>query len=209
MTAKFFQKYKNSIILILFFLILGVCCYIFFYSRPELLKDPQALKKLIESYHPFSALVFVGLQVLQVVFFIIPGEIFQIAGGYIFGPVLGFFFCILGSVLGGTINFYIGRIAGKEYIKKLITKKHNKLFDKIQAFNGRPNFEKRASRDIFILYLIPGMPKDILGYICGVTEIRFIHYIVFSNLGKIPALFLSTFFGGNIINLFSFFGFFK
>ncbi|OJF77701.1 MAG: hypothetical protein BKP49_01615 [Treponema sp. CETP13] len=203
--VNYLKKHKNTLLVIAFFIFIGIFCFLFFYNRPELLKDPYALKTLIEGYGHFSILVFLCLQILQIVFFVIPGEIFQIVAGYIFGPFLGFALCLIGSIIGGTINFYIARIAGRHYIEKLVTEKNNWLFDKINKFNGKPNFEKRASRDIFILYLIPGMPKDVLGYVAGVTEIRYIHYIIASNLGKMPALFLSTFFGGNFFTVFSLF----
>ena len=111
--------------------------------------------------------------------------------------------CFIGSIIGGTINFYIARIAGRNYVENLISVKNNWLIDKLTKFKDKPNFERRISRDIFFLYLIPGVPKDVLGYICGVTEIRYIHYIIASNLGKIPALFLSTFFGSSIFHLLS------
>lgn len=202
---KFLKKYLNLLFLLVFYIVGGVFCYIYFSRNPQLLKDPQILKNTIENFYPFSELVFIGLQILQVVFFVIPGEIFQITSGYVFGPLYGFFLCIIGSFIGGTINFYIGRFAGRTYVENLIAEKHTKIFQKIEAFNGKPDFEKRISRDIFFLYLIPGMPKDVLGYFCGVTEVHYIHYILFSNLGKIPALLLSTFFGGSIIKLLSFF----
>ena len=202
-SRQFLQKHKNVIFILLFFIVMGVFSFIFFSNHPELLKDPEALKLHIESYGTYSIFVFLGLQVLQIVFFVIPGEIFQIAAGYVFGPILGFVLCFIGSIIGGTINFYIARIAGRNYVENLISVKNNWLIDKLTKFKDKPNFERRISRDIFFLYLIPGVPKDVLGYICGVTEIRYIHYIIASNLGKIPALFLSTFFGSSIFHLLS------
>ena len=51
---------------------------------------------------------------------------------------------------------------------------------------------------MFIMYLIPGIPKDILGYICGVTDISLKDFIIISMIGRTPALFISCFFGHNI-----------
>lgn len=194
----FFKENLNKILGILFLIILGIVFYECFFEYSYLFKDSKALREWILSYGSFSILIFLGLQVLQVVAFFIPGEIFQVAGGYLFGAYYGFFLCIVGSIIGGILNFYIARILGKSFIEKIVSKKDGWLLHKLTKFNEKPDHDIKLKKLVFVFYLIPGIPKDILGYICGVTKIKFKEYIILSNIAKIPALLVSTFFGHNI-----------
>lgn len=195
---QFLKKHLTKIIGIVFLLVISFVCYEFFFEYSYLFKDVNTLKEVILGYGNFSVIIFLLLQVLQVVVFIIPGEIFQVAGGYIFGAYYGFLLCIIGSIIGGAVNFYIARILGRPFIDKIISKKDGWLLHKLTEFNEDPRYEIKLRKLIFIFYLIPGIPKDLLGYICGVTKIRFKEYIIISNVAKVPALFVSTFFGHNI-----------
>ena len=49
-----------------------------------------------------------------------------------------------------------------------------------------------------LLYLIPGIPKDVLGYICGISDISFKDFIVYSTIGRIPGIFISAYFGSRM-----------
>ena len=192
------KKNIGKILGVLFLLGMFMAFYEVFFKYSYLFKDPNAIKDLILSYGGNSVLIFLALQVLQVVVFFIPGEIFQVAGGYIFGAYYGFSLCIVGSIIGGIVNFYIARMLGRPFIEKIISEKDGWLLNKLTQFNESPEYEYKLKKLIFIFYLIPGIPKDILGYICGVTKIKFKDYIIISNLAKLPALFVSTFFGHNI-----------
>lgn len=194
----FFRKNLGKIVGLIFLAVLGFVFYECFFKYSYLFKDATTLRDWILSYGSYSVLIFLGLQVLQVVAFFIPGEIFQVAGGYIFGAYYGFFLCIVGSIIGGVVNFYIARVLGRPFIEKIVSKKDGWLLNKLTNFSEDPQHEFKLKKLIFIFYLIPGIPKDILGYICGITKIKFRDYIILSNLAKMPALFVSTFFGHNI-----------
>ena len=104
-----FKENLSKILGRIFLIILGIVFYECFFKYSYLFKDATALRDWILSYGSFSVLIFLALQVLQVVAFFIPGEIFQVAGGYIFGAYYGFLLCIIGSIIGGLVNFYIIR----------------------------------------------------------------------------------------------------
>ena len=77
-SRQFLQKHKNVIFILLFFIVMGVFSFIFFSNHPELLKDPEALKLHIESYGTYSIFVFLGLQVLQIVFLLYQVKFFKL-----------------------------------------------------------------------------------------------------------------------------------
>ncbi|MGH4119301.1 TVP38/TMEM64 family protein [Clostridium sp.] len=184
-------KNKHYIVLevvLLLFLYIG---YEYFFKYADIIKDPNLLKEVILSYGNFSVLVFVLMHVIQVVIFFIPGEFIQIAGGYIFGTFLGAIFSLAGITLGSLFIYAICNSYGKPVVDKLILNKKVKFFKKILNAGSKKSV-------VFIFYLIPGIPKDALAYICGVSNISFKDFIIYSTLGRIPGIFISSFFGQKI-----------
>jgi uncharacterized membrane protein YdjX (TVP38/TMEM64 family) len=173
---------------LLFFIYIG---YEYYFKYSHILRDPNILKEVILSYGNFSILVFVLMQILQVVAFFIPGEFIQIAGGYIFGTFLGGLISLIGITLGSIIVYFISNKYGKPFVDKLISKKEVKFFKKILKAGSKKTI-------VFMFYLIPGIPKDALAYICGVSNISFKDFFIYSTLGRIPGIFISSFFGQKI-----------
>ncbi len=186
-----FSENKQYIVLSVVLLIFIFVGYEYYFKYSDILKNPNALKQVILSYGNFSILVFILMHVLQVVIFFIPGEFIQIAGGYIFGTFVGGVLSLIGITLGSIMVYLICNNYGKPFVEKLILNKKVKFFRKIL---------KAGSKKIvvFVFYLIPGIPKDALTYICGVSNISFKEFIIYSTLGRIPGIFISSFFGQKI-----------
>lgn len=184
-------EHKQYIVLSVVFLFFIYIGYEYYFKYSYILKNPNILKEVILSYGNFSILVFIFMQVLQVVAFFIPGEFIQIAGGYIFGTFLGGLISLMGITLGSIMVYFISNKYGKPFVEKLISKKEVKFFKKIL---------KAGSKKIIVLmfYLIPGIPKDALAYICGVSNISFKDFFIYSTLGRIPGIFISSYFGQKI-----------
>lgn len=157
-----------------------------------LFNDPKKMKNLIMSYGKYSILAFLLLQVIQVIAFFIPGEIIQIAGGYIFGTLYGSILSLIGITMGSAVIYGVSSLFGRPLVKRIISGKHMDLFEKILEL-GSINYV------VFLLYLIPGIPKDALGYICGFSEITFSNFMIYSTLGRIPAIVVSAYFGSGIV----------
>lgn len=158
-------------------------------------KNPEELRSLILSFGQYSFLAYIGIQIAQIIVFFIPGELVQIAGGYIFGSLGGYGLSIVGILIGSAISFIIARVLGKKFVQRIVFSEDKWLFKKIDEIKKHPEKLKKL---IFILYLIPGIPKDILGYICGVTDISLKDFLIISTVARTPALFISCFFGNNI-----------
>ena len=92
--------HKQHIVIIAIVLIFMYVGYQYFFKYSDLIKNPNIMKKIVLSYGNLSVLVFILMQVLQVVVFFIPGEFIQIAGGYIFGTFWGGVISLIGITLG-------------------------------------------------------------------------------------------------------------
>jgi uncharacterized membrane protein YdjX (TVP38/TMEM64 family) len=129
-----------------------------------------------------------AIQVFQVVVAVIPGEVVQIAGGYIYGIWAGTFYSLVGIIAGSIIVFYISRLLGYSIIKTFIPERT------LGKFNLKMNSNK-SEIAMFILFLIPGIPKDVLTYIAGLTPVRPLRFFAAITIGRLPALFASSYIG--------------
>lgn len=188
---KYLNEYKGYINLIIFSLLFIYIAYEYYLKYFPILRDPNKIKDAIMAYGRYSVPAFLILQMIQVIVFFIPGEIIQIAGGYIFGTIYGSIISLIGISLGGMVVYLISRKYGKPFVKKIISKKQIKYFDKILKF-GSINYV------VFLLYLIPGIPKDALAYICGISDISFKDFAIYSTVGRLPGIFMSAYFGAKI-----------
>lgn len=140
-----------------------------------------------------SALIFIGIQIIQVVIFIIPGEIPQIAGGYLFGLVLGALYSSLGILAGSVFNYAMGNWLGRPFVKTILGDKRSEhLLNLVAA--------KKITAAFFLLFLIPGIPKDALCYIAGISRIGILRFILLSFIGRLPGIIGSAWIGGAAAN---------
>ncbi|SHF79149.1 Uncharacterized membrane protein YdjX, TVP38/TMEM64 family, SNARE-associated domain [Caldanaerobius fijiensis DSM 17918] len=158
-----------------------------------LARDPELFRKWIEGYGSKAFLMYILIQIIQVVVFIIPGEVVQIAGGYIYGTILGSILSVIGITIGSLICFEIARILGYSALKKIISPDELSRFDN---FINNPKGEMA----LFLLFLIPGMPKDILSYIAGITPISLYKYLTITFLARLPGIVFSSYIGANLYN---------
>lgn len=188
---KSIRGYKNQIVLCLLMILIAVIGYQYFSKYFYAFKDPKKIKNIIISYGKYSTIAFAALQFLQVVVFFIPGEIVQIAGGYIFGTLNGMLISLVGVILGTLFGYCVAHYFGKPLLDKIIDKKSMNYFERILNY-GKIDFV------VFLLYIIPGVPKDALSYICGISKIKLKRFMIISTIGRIPGMVISSYFGSNI-----------
>ena len=141
----------------------------------------------------WCVVVFLILQVLQVVVALIPGGIIQIIAGVAFGGIWGTVFSLVGVIIGTYIVFVIVRKLGAPIVEAFIDKKGIKQFSFL-------NDNKKLELAVFILFLIPGIPKDTLTYIAPLTKIKMPNFILLSTVARVPALVMSCVFGSSLGN---------
>lgn len=134
-------------------------------------------------------LLCIGAQFVQVVIFAIPGEITQFASGYVFGTWQGFLYSIIGIMAGSAFNFYFARIVGRPTLERFISPKTLDKAD--QALNGA-----KGKAALFLLFLLPGAPKDAMCYGAGLSKMTLREFVVITGVARSPALFISILMGG-------------
>lgn len=178
-------KYTISIIkLILLLLFIVVIPLYIFTTYPEMLSDLKDLKATamyLEKYKSHSIPIYLGLQVLQVLVSVIPGQVLQLAGGYIFRFFLGLILTFTGLSLGTVVTFFFARIMGKNAMHVLLGEEKLNYF--IEIFNS-----KRAYFILFVIFLIPGIPKDLCCYAAGISEIKLKPFLILSIVGRTPGI---------------------
>lgn len=156
-----------------------------------LLSKKEALRDWVLAFGAFGWLVFISLQILQVVIFIIPGEIMQISGGFIFGFWGGMALTIVGIGIGSAINFLLGRALGPRFLMAILSKEQ---YEKLQRYAK----DARTFAGLILLFLIPGIPKDVLCYFAGAGERQFLPFWVASMLARMPGIIGSTLAGSAV-----------
>jgi uncharacterized membrane protein YdjX (TVP38/TMEM64 family) len=120
---------KSNILKIVLLILTAISIVIFIYYSPEILRILSSMdnfREYIRSTGSWGPIMFILFQVLQIVIAPIPGEVVQIAGGYIYGIGLGTLYNTIGMVLGSAMAFYFTRFIGRSYIEKLLQKKDYK-----------------------------------------------------------------------------------
>lgn len=180
--------------LIIFFIGIFTLAYFLGGDIYTLLKNPAQLKEWIADFGTYHILMFILIQIIQVIIFIIPGEVVEIAGGYLFGTTFGSIYSIIGIAIGSAVSFLVARFLGYEFVKKVVPKQ---LFNKWSVFI---NEDKRGGTVLFLLYSIPGTPKDALAYFAGLTPVGYLKFIFISMFARLPAIVFSAYLGANIGN---------
>ena len=140
--------------------------------------DKRFLKQTLREWGALAPVIFIGLQALQVIIAPIPGELTGILGGYIFGEWVGLFYSTIGLTLGSVVAFAVGRWLGAHYVQRLVS----------PDVWRRLGFIVEAEGVIlcFVIFLIPGLPKDMACYLFGLSPMPFWVFAVVSTLGRIP-----------------------
>jgi len=152
----------------------------------------EGVNQFLDEYQAASMLVYLGLQVLQIVVSVIPGQFIQFAGGYAFGFWLGYLLSLVGIALGSSVAFGLARVLGRDGIHLLFGK------ERISRFVRQLN-SKRAFAILFVLFAVPGLPKDLVTYAAGVSHFGFKPFIILSLVARSPAL-MGTLIMGKMLN---------
>lgn len=150
-----------------------------------------AIKEYIDSMGMGGIFLMLGIQLLQIIIAVIPGEPIEVLAGVLYGSWGGFFICMAGILLGQAIIFFAVKKFGRPLVRLFFKEEE---VTKYKFLNN----EKKLETTLFILYFIPGTPKDILGYVAGLTKIDIGRFLFISVLARIPSVLSSTVAGSHI-----------
>ena len=151
----------------------------------------DGFREYIQSFGPLGWLVLLGLQILQVFVALIPGELLETAAGYAFGPFVGTLICYVGVAIASALIFALARRFGVRMVELFISR------EKIQELKFI-NTEKKRNLLIFLLFFIPGTPKDLLTYFVCLTDMKLGTFLAITLIARLPSVVSSTF-GGHLL----------
>lgn len=191
------EKYKKhirytTVIVFVLFLVLSTALSLPLVRDLRTEAGMERMAERLESYSgPVGMMVFVFIQALQVVIAVIPPV--QIIGGVLFGWFFGTILSFAGIVLGNLLIFVIVGKFGRPIAEAFVDEKHFKRFSFLKD-------EKKLTRLLMLLYIIPGIPKDILSYLVPLTKISRRDFFMYVMPCRIPAILLTTIMGSNAVS---------
>jgi uncharacterized membrane protein YdjX (TVP38/TMEM64 family) len=177
-------RYRWPILIGASALVVGLCAW-FILSESSgwtylvrLYEDKRFLKQTLKDWGILAPIFFIVLQALQVVVSPIPGEATGFLGGFLFGVWGGFIYSTIGLTLGSVVAFAVGRWLGARFVQRVVSKE---TWDKLGFI-----VEAEGAILCFLIFLIPGLPKDIVCYLFGISPMPLWVFAVVSGLGRMP-----------------------
>ncbi len=136
--------------------------------------------------------ILLGLQFLQIVVAFIPGEVVQIAAGLLYGAWLGGLIILIGCVVSSAFIYMVVHKLGAPFVQAVVPTKALSRFKEFEG-SGKLNIL------VFILFLIPGLPKDVFTYLVPLTDMKMKDFLVLSNLARAPGIIVSTYAANGIM----------
>lgn len=159
-----------------------------FHYLLRLYKDPALLQAQLHAWGWLAPVIFIFIQALQVVISPIPGEATGFLGGYLFGLTLGFIYSTVGLTIGTMAAFWVGRWLGGAFVRRYIA---DHIWERLGFI-----VEAEGAILAFIIYLIPGFPKDIAAYLFGISPMPTWIFAMVSTLGRMPGTWVLSAQGG-------------
>ena len=164
-----------------------ICILGYYIGRPlvQFVSEPQKFQIWVKEKGFLGVLAFMGMNILQVLLAVIPGGPFEIGAGYAFGVVKGSLICDIAMTIASVIIFLFVKKFGLRFVELFVSK------EKIESIKFLKS-SKRSESIIFLLFLVPGTPKDLLSYLVGLTDMKLSHWVFICGVGRLPAIFLSA-----------------
>ena len=156
----------------------------------------ENFKVTINSLGIKGVFLLIGLMCAQILLPILPGEPVEILGGMCFGPIKGLLIILLGTFISTLLIIFLVKVLGKRFIYLFVKKERIEKIENSKFFKN----EKKIEIIIFLLYFIPGTPKDIITYIAVLLPINIYRFVFISIIARIPSIISSTIAGSNLVD---------
>lgn len=180
-------------LVVLAVILIGIPLYIFFFHHDflERFSDLKDVRIWLAEYKTQSIFIYIGAQILQIVICIIPGQALQFAAGYMYGFWAGFLLSLAGAAAGSVVVYYIARLLGHDALHILFgERKFTEMLDHMNSEKG--------IIITFIIFLIPGIPKDLCSYAAGLSNVKLKPYLIVSLIARSPGMMGSLLIGRQI-----------
>ncbi len=190
------MKQKHNILFSCIFVLILGGLLVWAYQVPALQKfsDPTYVREYLLSWGAWGYFVLIILILLSIPL-PIPSTVIVLAGGYVYGTLVGTILSVVGMVFGSILSFYAVKWMGEPLLEKMVDKHHIAHFNHI--------FKKRGNTAVLISYAIPVFPSDAVSLILGLTNIRFSHFLWLLILGNIPRAVITNSLGQDLYSGFT------
>ena len=179
---------------IISFILICILSYVFLGSKfMKVLSDPESFRIWMDQFGPFDDIAFILIRAGQTVVKFIPAEPLEIASGYVWGPFQGMLYCVIGNMIGTLIIFGLTKRYGRRILNLFLSAKSRNMLDKLEVSD-------RLYGLLFILYLIPGSPKDGFTYLVGLLPVKLVPFMVITFIARMPSVLSSTLCGSTLAN---------
>ena len=186
--AQLTEAHKKKIYLfaiIVALIFIGAVGYLVGKPMVEFVREPERFRAWVDSSGFVSRVIFVGMVVFQLIIALIPGEPLEMGAGYAFGAVEGTILCIIGCVIGSALVFLFVRRFGVKLVEVFFPR------EKIRSLRFLQD-SRRLNLLTFIVFFIPGTPKDLLSYFIGLTDMKLGTWLLITAVARIPSIVTST-----------------
>ena len=187
--------FKIMLTVIVLLLIIGIIAYLFPVMKNLSTTEGQiAFKEKIDNSGIYGLLSLFGLQIAQIFLIIVPGEPIEILAGMCYGGLWGTIFIMISSCIISITIFLLVRKFGRRFVYDFCDK------EKIAKIENSKLFQNPAGIEIimFVLFFIPGTPKDLLVYVSGLLPIKPHMFILISTFARFPSVVTSTLAGSQL-----------
>ena len=158
-----------------------------FIGRPMIafVSEPEKFRIWVDSHGIWGKIAFIIMVSFQVVIALVPGEPLEIGAGYAFGAIEGTFLCVAGITLGSMAVFYLVRKFGVKLVE---------VFFAVEKINSLKFLKAGKKRDliVFLIFFLPGTPKDLITYFTGLTDIKAANFLLLASFARLPSVVTST-----------------
>ena len=166
-------------------ILIALVCWTVGKPMIEFVSQPERFRAWVDSHGLWGRIAFVGMMALQIIVAFIPGEHLEIGAGYAFGVAEGTLLCLLGALLGGTVVFLLVKKWGRPFVTLFLSE------EKLDSLKFLQD-EKRLNLIAYLLFLIPGTPKDVMTYLVGLTPMKLPFWIFLTFTARFPSVITST-----------------
>ena len=181
-------KSKFKVISIIIYIIAIIMLAVIVFPMISMYREPNQFKQYIDGFGAWGMAMMFFIQISQIIVALIPGELVEFVAGTLYGCIGGLIFCLVGIAIGQIIIFQSVKFLGKDFVEKAAG---SNAMQKLKFLQN----EKKLKLIIFILFFIPGTPKDLLTYVVPFTKIKIRDFIILTTAARIPSVISSTFAG--------------
>ena len=181
----------QRIILLVFIVVLIIGSIYLLASHWDIFSSRQGLIDFINSFGVWSPIMTILIVIIEVILAPIPGGFIPIVTGFLFGPILGSIYTWIGNVIGSLVAFWLAHHFGKPLVKHLVKK------DKLDYYH---DFIFKKQYLIWLLYIIPLFPIDIISFALGLTKIKTKKFVLIMAIGFIPNVVILNYLGYMLVD---------